>query len=92
MLHNCDAGEMAVLTTYVNGFVENDGEYFLTDELISVQRLKSMFENGLDNAQAYVLKYNNELLTRPFEVSQFSGHFVFSHGHFILNAGYDSAF
>ena len=28
-------------------------------------------------------------MVRPFESSCFSGHLVFSHGHYILNAGYD---
>ena len=33
---------------------------------------------------------NQNLLKRPFEVSAFSGHFVFSHGHFLQNASYEN--
>ena len=35
----------------------------------------------------------NELeIKRPFESGAFAGGFNFSHGHFILNAGYDKDF
>ena len=32
---------------------------------------------------------NSDAMVRPFESNSFSGHLVFSHGHYILNAGYD---
>ena len=31
-------------------------------------------------------------ISRPFEIGLYSANFNFSHGHFILNAGYDKNF
>ena len=33
---------------------------------------------------------NEDKITKPIETVGFSAHFVFSYGHVILNAGYDS--
>ena len=35
-----------------------------------------------------IIDHNSDKLVRPFESSTFSGHAAFSHGHYILNAGY----
>ena len=32
---------------------------------------------------------NEDKLTKPLEGHSFSGHFVFSYGHLLINAGYD---
>ena len=37
----------------------------------------------------YIIK-NSEKLAKPFENAAFSAHFVFSYGHLLLNAGYES--
>ena len=38
------------------------------------------------------IQRNSKWFTRPFEVATLTGHFIFSHGHFILNAGYSTHF
>ena len=33
---------------------------------------------------------NEDKITKPFESPGYAAHFVFSYGHLLLNAGYDS--
>ena len=38
------------------------------------------------------INYNQKDLVRPYETPVISASFMFSHGHFILNAGYSKSF
>ena len=41
------------------------------------------------DVQSFDVQRNHDKLVRPFENHGFAGHFVFSSGHLLLNAGYD---
>ena len=97
MLHSCDAGEYSVITGYAPGYeLKNPTDGYsemifktLKTTVIFVQDiLKSKF---LQSQVDYVQK-NRDKLTRPFKTHAYSGHFNFSHGHFLLNAGYDDKY
>ena len=95
MLHSCDAGEYSVLTTYCpNLDVIDYGDDYSSADLpvytLSIQYMYGVAWKYFEWFKAFTT--TNEILfpLRPFEVSHFSGHFAFSYGHYILNAGYSS--
>ena len=49
-------------------------------------------DNRLPVSIGRPVNYNELLLERPFETATFTGGTAFSHGHFILNAGYSQSF
>ena len=46
----------------------------------------------MPTAGSRAIDRNHFLISRPFETGILSAGFNFSHGHFILNAGYDKDF
>ena len=48
--------------------------------------------DGQPACKARSIEKNAEKLTRPFLNPAYSGHFNFSYGHFLLNAGYEGKF
>ena len=98
MLHSCDAGEYSVLSIYgplySESYRDNFDERKVLPPKISAMVMGGFFWGTLDSHPIYnpfELYQNSHKLTRPFESQvAYSAHFVFSHGHFIPNAGYDS--
>ena len=39
-----------------------------------------------------IIDRNSNWFTKPFEAGSLSAQFIFSHGHYILNAGYSKHF
>ena len=90
-LHSCDEGESSVLTIYPSRF-----EYLILDgeevEALNAST-QAMRWYGTTTDKMPVcggtsIERNHDWLIRPFEAAGLSGGFIFSHGHFILNAGY----
>ena len=104
MLHSTDAGEMAVITAYAQTFTMEDptdgyskAELFIT-EVVTMRwyQIRNAADDQYQDRMPFHgvrgIDRNAEKMIRPFESSCFSGHLAFSHGHYILNAGYDVNF
>ena len=55
----------------------------------------SLYEIRDDGQPAFMsrgVENNQSKLTKPFEIPSYSGHFNFSYGHFLKNAGYMSEY
>ena len=104
MLHSTDAGEMAVITAYAQGFDMADprdghSDFELQIGNVVTMRWYSIREDADDQYAdrmpfhgVRALDRNADRMVRPFESCCFSGHLAFSHGHYILNAGYAAAY
>ena len=97
MLHSCDAGEMSVITAYAPGFTMDDptdgySAFSLhTSAVVAMRHYQIRDEPGGDRMPVHGVRQldrNSDKMVRPFESSAFSAHTAFSHGHYILNAGY----
>ena len=95
MLHSCDAGEKSVLTVYAPhySYELKDGkkEEFYNTVLFAMRWFGIMLDKCPCQGGCAILR-NKEWFTKPFETGGFSGNFVFSYGHFLVNAGYDKQF
>ena len=96
-LHSCDAGEYSVLTAYApiytpDNFLDENSPNYLDPEEFHYNAifLYTFIDSGWFAKQPGRLQKNFDKLTRPYGSFSFSGHFSFSHGHFLLNSGYDS--
>ena len=97
MLHSCDAGEYSVLSNYLPDFFYEDingSKHIAYNNVTNVMVWYGttavgdwMPVNGATN-----LDRNSGWHTKPFEVGSLSAQFIFSHGHYILNAGYSKHF
>ena len=96
MLHSCDAGEYSVLTSYPAGFYERVGDDGSVVEMFDfgtlVRRWWRRSESGMALCGCAEIEQNEDWLVKPFETGCLGGGFVFSHGHYILNAGYSKEF
>ena len=101
MLHSCDAGEKSVLSVYPLGFTMSDpsdgySDFQLLNSPVSIMRFYNFRDDPQDDPVPdrmpvhgiRVLERNSDKMVRPFESSVVVGGMNFSHGHFILNAGY----
>ena len=94
MLHSCDAGEYSVLTGYVAPFWDEGilNEIEVRNEKILAMRWNGPLPSKVVLCGSSKIEKNVDWFVKPFESGCFAGCFVFSHGHFILNAGYSKDF
>ena len=94
MLHDCDAGEYAMLTAYAQGFGQLDmtdgySEVGLPDVPIFAMRWYQIWpDSAMPVCGGRTMEKHTEKLTKPFPTTCFSGHLSFSRGHLLKNAGY----
>ena len=100
MLHSCDAGEKSIISVYPVGFEMSDPSNGYSDfKLIEVPPTIMRFYNfrtkpefGITDRKPVigvrVLNFNSDKMVKPFESPWVTANMNFSHGHFILNAGY----
>ena len=86
-----------MLTAYADAYASADySDYYsftLTEtdgKLYGPIFLMGFTEAGWFYSQPGFVNLNRDKLVKPFRSRAISGHYIFSHGHFILNAGYDS--
>ena len=96
MLHKCDAGEKSVLTYYPSDFVQADPKDGYSEVILKLDVLNAMryyqfrWDSGMGVIGGRFIEFNLHELTAPYETPSVAGGFMFSHGHFVLNAGYVS--
>ena len=90
-----------MLTSYVNPFyiiypedldsiIYLDRGYTRVNHIVDFNAGYGYDKHRLYLSSAAAIEKNDEKLIKPFRALWYSAHFVFSHGHFVLNAGYDS--
>ena len=90
-LHSCDAGEYSVLTVYPSSFeyVYIDGkQYERLNASLQGMRWFGITDDRMPVCGGTSIERNTNWIKRPFESGWISGGFIFSHGHYIHNAGY----
>ena len=97
MLHSTDAGDKAVLTVYGRPFGLEDSKngYSQANLLEGPPVAMSQYEFRHDGMPAWkgrTIEKNAHKLIRPWETPLASGHFCFSHGHLLENAGHDAKY
>ena len=91
MLHNSDAGEYTVLSTYGAAFDLKNGysEIALTSPL-NAMVIYEIRKDASTTCAARPIMKNADKLTKPYASPAYSAHFNFSYGKFLLDAGYDT--
>ena len=96
MIHNSDAGEYSVLTTYGPGYeytnpMDTRSEIFY-DTGVNTMSLFDFENDKQPIPSARAITKNANKLSKPVVSYAYSGHFNFSMGKYLIDAGYDTAF
>ena len=66
----------------------NGGDFFVDGPIIAMSQYDT-YTDGRPAFEGRGIEKNADKLIRPFESPLASGHFVFSHGHLLENAGHE---
>ena len=97
MLHSCDAGEKSVLTVYARPYGQADAKDGYSEDIFAEGPPPAMShyevrEDGMPAWKGRSIEKNAHKLIKPWETPLASGHYCFSHGHLLENAGHDGSF